>query len=99
MEAKANIQDKKLMHLEDTVVMYGVYNAETLEKVVNAVHIMHNKTTPNEILFAGDFSSVFTWFINQRGVQHYAVNPLLFMRTLIEKYVIMYEKFIVQLHI
>ena len=31
MENKANIQHNKLMHLEDSMVMYGVYNTETLE--------------------------------------------------------------------
>ena len=35
------------MHLGDIMVMYRVYNAETLENLVNTVHIMHN-TTPNE---------------------------------------------------
>ena len=33
MSSKADIQRNKLMHLEDTLVMYGVYNAETLEKL------------------------------------------------------------------
>ena len=60
---------------------------------------MHNKTTPNERLFTGDFSGAFTWYVNQRGVQHYAVNTLLYLRTLKEKYVKMYEEFIMQLHI
>ena len=32
MSSKANIQRNKLMHLEDTLVMYGVYSAEMLEK-------------------------------------------------------------------
>ena len=32
METKTEIQCNKLIHLEDTMVMYGVYNAETLEK-------------------------------------------------------------------
>ena len=32
METKAIIQCNKLMHLEDSMIMYGVYNAETLEK-------------------------------------------------------------------
>ena len=32
METKVNIQHNKLIHLEDSMVMYGVYNAETLEK-------------------------------------------------------------------
>ena len=27
------------------MVMYGVYNAETLEKLINTVHQMHNITT------------------------------------------------------
>ena len=35
METKVNIQHKKLIHLEDSMVMYGVYNAEFLEKLVN----------------------------------------------------------------
>ena len=70
------------MHLEDTMVMNGVYNTEILEKLVSTVHIMHNNTTPKEKLFAGDFSSAFTWYMNQRGVQHYAVNTLLYLRTL-----------------
>ena len=38
------------------MVMYGVYNAETLEKVINNMHQMHNTTTPNERLFAGELS-------------------------------------------
>ena len=87
------------MHLEDTVVMYGVYNVGTLEKLVNTVHIMHNTTTLNEKLFIGDFNAAFTWYINQRGVQHYAINILLYLRTLREKYVKMYEEFKMQLHI
>ena len=33
--------------------MYGVNNAETLEKLINTVHQMHNTTTPNERLFPG----------------------------------------------
>ena len=78
METKANIQQSKFIHLEDTIVMHGVYNAETLEKLVKTVHIMHNNTTPNERLFTGDLHSAFTWYIYQRGVQHYAVNTLLY---------------------
>ena len=54
MGTRANIQHNKLMHLEDTMVMYRVYNAETLDKLVNALHNMHNNTTPNDKLFTGD---------------------------------------------
>ena len=31
MDNKANIQCNKLMQLENLMLMYGVYNAETLE--------------------------------------------------------------------
>ena len=48
METKAKAQCNRLMHLEDSIMMYGVYNPETLEKLVNTVHIMCNNTTPNE---------------------------------------------------
>ena len=57
METKVNIQHNKLIHLEDSIIMYGVYNAETLEKLINTVHQMPNTTTPNERLFAGELST------------------------------------------
>ena len=31
METKAHIQCSKIVHLEDSMVIYGIYNAETLE--------------------------------------------------------------------
>ena len=44
MNEKANIQHNKLMKLDDTMLMYGVYNAETLEKLITMVHNIHNTT-------------------------------------------------------
>ena len=32
MDSKTSIQHNELMHLEDSMVMYGIYNAETLEQ-------------------------------------------------------------------
>ena len=34
MSVQTDIQRNKLMHLENTLVMYGIYNTETLEKLV-----------------------------------------------------------------
>ena len=34
MSTKTEIQRNKLMHLENTLVMYGVYNPETLERLI-----------------------------------------------------------------
>ena len=42
MNDQINIQHNKLMKLDDTMLMYGMYNAETLEKLINTVHEIHN---------------------------------------------------------
>ena len=39
MTIKTDIQRNKLTHLENTLVMYGVYNAETLETYKNSACI------------------------------------------------------------
>ena len=36
-------QRNKLMHLENTLVMYRIYNAETLERLVKMVHALHSR--------------------------------------------------------
>ena len=43
MSSKADIQRNKLMHLQDTLIMHGVYNAETLEKPIKTVHALHSR--------------------------------------------------------
>ena len=43
MSSKADIQRNKLMHLEDTLVMYGVCSAEMLEKHIKTVHRLHSR--------------------------------------------------------
>ena len=87
MENKINLQCNKFDHLENFMVLYGVYNAETLEKLINTIHQMHNITTLNKRLFAGTLSTSFTWYVNKNGVHHYAINSLLYLRTLREKYI------------
>ena len=59
MENKASLQYNKLIHREDLMVMYGVYNAETVEKLITTIPKMHNITTQNERLFVG---SSCTWY-------------------------------------
>ena len=51
MDSTTTIQCNKLMHLEYSMVMCSIYNAETLEKLINTVHHMHNFTSPNEKIF------------------------------------------------
>ena len=33
------------MKLDDTMSMYGVYNTETLDKLIKTVHEIHNATS------------------------------------------------------
>ena len=100
MESKTNIQQNKLIYLEDSMVMYGVYSAETPEKLIKTVHSMHNMQTLHEKLFVGQLTSAYQWYINShgnRGVQHYAIYSLLYLRMIKDKYVQMYNEFIKQL--
>ena len=53
MNKKTDIQCNRIHHLEDTMIMYGVYNSDTLTDLIDAVHRMQNFTTWNEKTFAG----------------------------------------------
>ena len=54
MDSKTTIQHKKLIQLENSMFMYGVYNAETLD----TGHQIHNTTSSHERLFAGQQNSL-----------------------------------------
>ena len=45
MNNRANIQRNKLMKLDDTMLMYGIYNAEMLDTLINTVDKIHNTTS------------------------------------------------------
>ena len=61
MDSKTTIQYNKLIQLENTMLMYGIYNAETLEKLINTVHHIPNTTSSHEKLTAGQQSSLTLW--------------------------------------
>ena len=81
--------------------MYAVYNAETLEKLINTVHHVHNTTSSHERLFTGQQSSLTlrSLYANALGLQHYSMNSLLYLRTVQDKYIALYRELITQLHI
>ena len=54
MNDQVNIQCNKLMKLDDTMLMYGIYNLEMLNELINTVHEIHNATSSHEKLFAGE---------------------------------------------
>ena len=101
MDSKTTIQCIKLMQLENSMLMYGVYNAEMLEKLINTVHHIHNTTSSHERLFAGQQSSLThrSLYANALGLQHYSINSLLYLRTVQDKYIALYRELITQLHI
>ena len=99
MDSKANIQHNKLMQLENSMLIYGVYNVfimKTLEKLITTAHNIHNTTSSHERLFAGQHSpSIFrTLYAHALGLHHYSINLLLYLRTIQDKYIALYRELI-----
>ena len=84
MDNKANIQWNKLMQLENSMLIYGIYNAETSEKLITTVNNIHNTTSSHKRLFAGQHSpSIFrTLYAHSLGLHHFSINLLLYLRTI-----------------
>ena len=97
----ANIQYNKLMQLENPMLMYSVYYAETLEKLINTVNDIHNTTSSHERLFVGQQSSLTlrSLYTHALGLYHYSLNSLLYLRIIHDKYVPLYRELITQLQI
>ena len=101
MDNKANIQCNKLMQLENSMLMYGICNTETPEKLINTVHKIHNTTSSHERLFVGQHSSLTfkSLYAHPLGLHHYSINSLSYLRTIQDKYIVLYRELINQLHI
>ena len=98
---KVDIQRNKLIHLENTLVMYGVYNEEILEKLIKSLHTLHSRESMHEKLFAGQITKAYKYYSQIHGdcgIQHYAINLMLYLRRIKDKYIELYNKFIPQLH-
>ena len=97
MDKKTNIQHNRIHHLEDSMIMYGVYKSDTLKDLIDTVHRMQNFTTWNEKTFAGKLHDWMEPYSCNEGVHHYAINSVLFLNMVGEKYVKMYKRFIEEL--
>ena len=99
MNNEVNFQCNKLLKLDNTMLMYGIYNAETLEKLINIVQEIHNLTSSHERLFAGEHNPALfrLLYMNALGIQQYAFNSLLFLRIVQDKYISLYKELISQL--
>ena len=92
MSILTDAQRNKLMHLENTLVMYRVYNVETLERLVKTVHALHSRQSLHESLFASQTSAAYEAYSQMHGacgIHHYAVKFMLYLQ--------IYNEFISQL--
>ena len=97
MDKMTNIQHNRIHHLEDTMIMYGIYNSDTLTDLIDTVHRMQNFTTWNEKTFAGKLHDWMELYSQEKGICNYAINSVLFLTRVREKYVKMYKRFIEEL--
>ena len=95
LNSKTDIDHNRIYHLEDTMIMYGKYNSDTLMELVNMVHQMQNVTTWKEKVFVSEMNK---WLKCKLEDIHsefdYSIDAVLFLTTVKEKYVRMYQKFI-----
>ena len=99
MSNQASIQHNRLMKLDDTMLMYRIYNAKTLEKLINTVEEIHNITSSHEKLFAGEHNPTLfkLLYMDALGIQQYAFNSQLFLRVIEDNYISLYRELITQL--
>ena len=82
MNDKANIQHNKLMKTDDTMLSHGVYNAETIEKLIKNVHKIHSTTLSHERLFAGTLRVLYA---HSFGLHHFPIISVLYLRIIQDK--------------
>ena len=97
MNKRINIEQNRVFHLEDSMIMYGVYNVDILEKLIQMVHKMNNRSVWYEKLYAGHVNKWFEMYLASQGANYYAIHSLLYLQTIQEKYIKMYERFVNQL--
>ena len=99
MNGEAEIQCNKLLKLDNALLMYEIYNAETLEKLINTVQELHNVASSHEKLFAGEHNPTLfrILYTNALGIQQYIFNSLLFLRIVQDKYISLYKELITQI--
>ena len=87
------------MKLYGSNLMYGIYNAGTLEKLIKNVHRIHNTTSSHERLFAAEYNhdSFRILYAHSLGLHHYSTNSLLYLRIMQDKYVPLYRELITQM--
>ena len=97
MEKKSDSQKDQIHHLEDTMIMYGAYNSDNLKDLIDTLYRMQNISGWREKMFTGHCKHLIGIYTQQYGMHNYAMNSIIFLTTVREKYVRMYERFIEEL--
>ena len=79
MEKKTDLQKNQIHHLEDTMIMYGVYNSDTLAALIRTVHNIQNTTSWKERIFAGKVTQMYQLYLKKEGAHNFAINSVLFL--------------------
>ena len=97
MNNEVNFHCNKLLKLDNTMLMYGIYNIYTRE--INTVQEIHNVTSFHERLCAGEHNPALfrLLYTNALGMQQYPFDSLLFLRIVQDKYISFYKELITQL--
>ena len=67
MSKKASIEWNRVFHLEDSMIMYGVYNVDTLEKLIQMVDKMNTRSVWFKQLYAGHVNKWFEMYPSSQG--------------------------------
>ena len=83
LNSRTNIDHNRVYHLEDTMIMYGKYNSDTLMELVNMVHQMQNVTTWKEQIFVSEMNDWLKWKLeNIHSKFDYSMDAVLFLTTI-----------------
>ena len=94
LNSQTNIDHNRVYHLEDTMIMYGKYNSDTVMALIDMVHQMQNITTWKEKIFVSEINDWLKCRLEDVYSEFdYSMETALFLTTVKEKYVRMYEKF------
>ena len=95
LSSRTGIDHNRVYHLEDTMIMYDKYNLDTLIELVNMVHQMQNVTTWKEKFFVSEMNDWLKCNLeNIHSKFDYSMDAVIFLTTIKETYIRMYEKFI-----
>ena len=95
INSKLELDHNRVYHLEDTMIMYGKYNSDTLMELVKTVHQLQNVTTWREKFFVSKMNEWLKYKLADiHNEFYYSIDAVFFLTTVKEKYVRMYERFI-----